>query len=80
MTGDLTCEILDDVESGEDNPVGEPLDIVLGVLGLEGLDGAVGRVGEPDMLGNHVCFKNWYVSNLPDGISHQLPSKTEGKP
>ena len=42
------------MESGEDNPVGEPLDIVLGVLGLEGLDGAVGRVGEPDMLGNEL--------------------------
>ena len=52
MTEGLTCEILDDVESGEDNPVGEPLDIVLGVLGLEGLDGAVSRVCEPDTLRN----------------------------
>ena len=42
------------MESGEDNPVGEPLNIVLGVLGLESLDGAIGRVGEPDMLGNEL--------------------------
>ena len=72
------------MESGEDNPVGEPLNIVLGVLGLESLDGAVGRVGESDMLGNErkalYWYKESYVRNLPDGISHQLPSKSEGKP
>ena len=74
------------MESGEDNPVGEPLNIVLGVLGLESLDGAVGRVGESDMLRNELkaCIlikrKESYVHNLPDGISHQLPSKSKGKP
>ena len=52
------------MESGEDNPVGEPLNIVLSVLGLEGLDGAVGRVGESDMLGNELKAVYWYKERV----------------
>ncbi len=46
MVKRLTGKELDDGEKGEDDPVGEPLLVVLLVQRLQGLDGAECRVRE----------------------------------
>ena len=38
------------IEEGQDDPVSEPLGVVILGGGLQGLDGAVGRVGESDSV------------------------------
>ena len=49
---DAEGEGLEEVEEAEDDPVGEPLDVVGGTRGLEGLDGEVGGEGPADKIGD----------------------------
>ena len=42
-----TYEVLDHVEGGEHDPVGEPLGVIRMPLGLQGGDGAVSGIREP---------------------------------
>ena len=62
-------KVLDNREEGEDDPVGEPLRIVVLHRALQGLDGAVGRVEEAHSVGQQLggkIFVKIYLEGKPD--------------
>ena len=66
---DEISEVLNNGEEGKDDPVGEPLRIVVLHRALQGLDGAVGRVEEAHSVGQQLVDKiivKIYLEGKPD--------------
>ena len=49
----VTHSILEDNEKGKDNPVSQPLSVILAVAGLNGADRPIGRVDESNKCAVH---------------------------
>ena len=49
---DEASELVDNVENSEDNPVGEPLLVIVRTLRLESQEGHEARVGDAEQAGN----------------------------
>ena len=62
--GDEVSEVLDDGEEGKDDPVGEPLRVIVLHRALEGLDGAVGWVEETHGVGQQLKKEEFQTSIL----------------